>query len=167
MSPEEKELLYLIAQMAIATVTLSGITMMVAISGRKLEAGRYHRLINSQLRMAFLVTMLSVLPLMFAQLGLSDQLLWRSASCIYLLLITIFGVYAVTQRIMPTGSLAARLPANLAIASAAILLSINLWLAEPWPYILQLFLAWIASMVVFLIFVADILGLVEKEQTGL
>jgi len=164
MGNEEKELLYLLAQMAVATVTLSGITMMVAISGRKLEATRHHLLINSQLRMAFLVTMLSVLPLLLGQLGLSGPTLWRSASGIYLALVTFFAVYAVSHRLIPTGSLASRLPANLAIASAGILLSTNLWLAAPWPYILQLFLAWNASMAVFLIFVADILGAVEKEQ---
>jgi len=167
MNTEEQELLYLIAQMAIATVTLSGITMMVAISGRKLEASRHHRLINSQLRMAFLVTMLSVLPLILGQLGLSGPFLWRLASGIYLVLVMFFGVYALMQKLIPTGTFASRLPANLAIASAAILLSTNFWLAVSWPYILQLFLAWNASMAVFLIFVADILGVVEKERINL
>ena len=47
-------------------------------------------------------------------------------------------------------------PSRLAVfagCSAIILLSFNIWQAQPWPYLLQLLIAWTASMVLYLNFI--------------
>ncbi len=165
MSPEVKEFLYLIAQVAIATVTLSGITMMLAISGRSLDEARHRQILN-QLRMASLVTTLSIFPLLLDLLGVNGQALWRVTSGTYLVVVIILYAYAFINKLGAIGALVLRLPSNVTATSALILLSANLWYAVPWPYLLQLFIAWNASMVLFLLFIGEILGVVGRENSA-
>ena len=160
---DEPEFLYLIAQVAIATVTLSGITMMLAVSGRSIEEAR-RRQILIQLRLAFLVTTLSIFPLILLLFDLDEQLLWRVASSTYLLVFILSVIFGFKHKLFPTGRRMLRLPSYLKRISAIILLPANLWLAEAWPYILQLFIAWNASMVLFLIFVGEIFAIDAREH---
>lgn len=113
--------------------------------------------------MAFAVTLFTVTPLVLSHFELADDAFWQVASGLYL-----FGmVYLWNQ-----GNLIARnqdvalKPPKLAMAggiSAVALLGFNLWLADAWPYVLQLVVAWTASMFLYLGFIQDALN--RKVET--
>ena len=51
-----------------------------------------------------------------------------------------------------------------AAVGAFLLLPANLWLAESWPYLVQLCLAWTISMALFIRFIYEVLS--EKRESG-
>ena len=81
MNPEVKEYLFLFTEVAIATVALSEITMVLAISGKRLTVTSVNQ-IATQLRMAFYVTLFSILPLLLDQLQLEPAYTWRITSAV-------------------------------------------------------------------------------------
>ncbi len=157
-----EQLLYLVAEISIATVALSGITMFLAVSNMRLEIIRAS-LINTQLAMAFAVTIFSVIPLFLAQFGFAATTFWRIASALYLIGVICLWIHA---GILSRREEVRLKPAKLAIfaaSSAIILLTLNFWLASSWPYILQLLIAWISSMVLYLGFIKRVLD--EKIES--
>jgi len=164
MDSDTRDLLYLIAEVSIATVALSGITMVVAISGLKLNVHRTGQ-ITVQLRMAFIVVAFSLLPLLLLQFDLLEDLLWRIATGSYILTI----VYVMIRSVMQAEGYD-RLPpksAPLVVITAIgafTLLPLNLWLATSWPYMTQLCLGWAVSMGLFIRFIYEILS--EKRESG-
>ena len=152
MDSATEELLYLVAEISIATVALSGITMFLAVSNMKLDIPR-SSLINTQLRMAFAVTVFSVIPLFIAQFDLLSSTFWRFTSALYLMGIAYLWIQA---GVLSRGEKERLKPAKIAIfaaSTAVILLTLNLWLATAWPYMLQLLIAWTSSMILYLGFI--------------
>jgi hypothetical protein len=139
--------------------------MMIAISGRRLDQSQ-HRQIQIQLGMVYFATIFSILPLLLEMLGLPNQWVWRTASGIWLLLVPGLNAFGVVRKLGPTGPASRRMPSRVLTVSGVILLSLNLWLATPWPYILQLFLAWNASMLLFLFFISDMLGQADEKSVS-
>jgi hypothetical protein len=164
MNSATQDLLYLMAEVAIATVALSGITMMLAISGMQLDAQRSAQ-ITTQLRMAFIVVALALLPLLLLQFELNDALLWRIATGVYLLVI----VYVTVRSALGSESYD-RLPRDTAAlvaipgVGAFTLLPLNLYLAQSWPFLTQLCLAWGVSMALFIRFIYQVLA--DKRAQG-
>ena len=159
-----EQLLYLIAEVSIATVALSGITMFLAVSNMRLDIIR-SSLINTQLRMAFAVTIFSIIPLFaFQLLDFSAEETWRVVSALYLFGILYLWVQAgIFSRKAETKLKPAKL-AVFAALTAIVLLTANIWLAAPWPYMLQLLIAWSCSMVLYLGFIQSALDeKVEKD----
>jgi uncharacterized membrane protein len=115
-------------------------------------------LIGIQLRMAFIVTAFSMLPLLLVQYGLSGQVLWMAASAGYLA-----GVVANLIWSSVNQTSISRLPPNARVlaattgVSAMALLLFNLWQAVPWPYLTQLCIGWSCSTLLFLGFIHEVL----------
>ena len=164
MDAETRDLLYLLGEVSIATVALSGITMVLAVSGMKLTGHRIGQ-ITVQLRMAFLVVAFSILPLVLLQFDLSEKLLWLISTGSYLIVIVFlmirFRMNAEGYEGLPRHSLPIALVASI---GALTLLPVNLWLAESWPYIVQLFIGWAVSMGLFIRFMYEILS--ERRDQG-
>ena len=55
-------------------------------------------------------------------------------------------------------SFTARFTVGLTFLSALFFMSMNLWLATAWPHLTQLFVAWVASMGLFLAIVYEVLA---------
>lgn len=150
-------MLYLLAEVSIATVALSGITMVLAVTNLKLTDQRA-ALIGIQLRMAFIVTAFSLFPLLLLQYGLSDQILWVTASAVYLSAVLANLAWSAKNQNwisqLPTG--ARRISAVTAM-TAVVLLLLNTWQATPWPYLTQLYIGWGCSTLLFLGFIHDVL----------
>jgi len=150
-------MLYLMAEVSIATVALSGITMVLAVTNLELTNQRA-ALIGIQLRMAFIVTAFSVLPLLLTHYVPTEQVLWIGASIFYLLAVIANLVWSINNQNwisqLPPG--AKKLSALTAI-SAVVLLLFNVWRTMPWPYLTQLFIGWSCSTLLFLDFIHDVL----------
>jgi hypothetical protein len=164
MDAETLDLLYLMGEVSIATVALSGITMVLAVSGLKLTDHRVGQ-ITIQLRMAFLVVAFSILPLVLLQFELAEGLLWRLVTGSYLLVIFVllirFRMQAEGYESLPPSSVPIAVIASI---GALTLLPLNLWLAESWPYMVQLFIGWAVSMGLFIRFMYEILS--ERRDQG-
>ncbi len=166
MSPDTQSLLYLIAEVSIATVALSGITMVLAVSGSQLKEERANQ-IATQLRMASIVVACSLLPLLLNEFKLSEALVWRGATGAYILLI----IYVMVRGIMRAESYTGLPPKSarlvmVAAIGAVSLLPMNLWLAQGWPYITQLFFGWAVSMALFLEFIHIVLSERREREDG-
>lgn len=151
------DLLYLMAEISIATMAFSGITMVLAVSSVSLNA-KHAGQIGLQLRMAFIVTAFSILPLLLSHYRLDEEELWRIASFAYVLAVLANLLYMAfnesSRALLPnkTGLLA-----QFTGVSAIVLLFLNLWLATSWPYLTQLFIAWCTSTMLFLAFIHEVL----------
>ena len=160
------DLLYLMAEVSIATVALSGITMVLAVSSVKLNTARASQ-ISIQLRMAFIVTTFSIFPLLLQHYGLNDRLLWQTASIGYIIgvaLNLLWNTFGHSSKLkLPRSS---QLLVGLTGTSAFILLSLNIWLATTWPYVTQLFIAWSTSTMLFLSFILEVLSSDDQQEDG-
>lgn len=158
MSETASNLLYLMAEISIATVALSGITMVLAVTNAGLTRQRA-ALISIQLRMAVVVTACSIFPLLLVLFDLPGDIFWRVASGFYLL-----SVFANTaSRLSGPASLSvlsrsAAILVRCTALSAITLLPLNLWLATSWPYLTQLCIAWSVSTLIFLGFIHEVLS---------
>ncbi len=158
MDSEVQNLLYLIAEIAIGTVALSGITMVLLVSNRKVSRQQTGQ-IAAQLSMAFVVVVFSIFPLMTTRFALSPEDGWLVCSGSYLLVILLFQLGRFIGRSPLAGvkgfvGLIVTFPA----VTAFILLGVNFWLRTDWPYLVQLFLALITSMILYLAFVYSALS---------
>jgi hypothetical protein len=165
MNAEVKDYLALFAEVAIATAALSGIIMVLAVSGRKLSTDRVAQ-IATQLRMALIVTVFALLPLLLANVEITASWNWRICSGLYILTILYVGISSARGRRTYGQALAAKGRAGGAVVgvSALALLPLNIWLAVPWPYLLQLMLALLMSIFLFLDFIVQILA--ENSDDG-
>ena len=75
MDPAAKDYLTLFAEVAIAVAALSGIIMVLAVSGRRLSKEQVAQ-IATQLRMALIVTVYSLLPLLLVNVDIEGAALW-------------------------------------------------------------------------------------------
>ena len=155
-NPQTADLLYLMAEVSIATAALSGITMMISLSGRKVSAERVTQALI-QLRAAVFITGLSMLPLMLDQMGLDGATLWRVSSGLYLVVLAFIAI-AFRPPEMSDFQPGLRVLGIATVLTALLLNSLNLWLHTSWPYMLQLFIGWILSISLFLAFVYDVLS---------
>jgi hypothetical protein len=153
-----KDYLSLFAEVSIATVALSGIIMVLAVSGKKLPAERVAQ-IATQLRIALIVTVMSLLPLLLINFQLEPNLIWRVVSGIYIGIMIYVGVSTSLGRATYAHSLPVKTQNALQLMGgcALVLMGLNLWLAVPWPYLLQLMIALIVSMGLFVDFIYKIL----------
>jgi hypothetical protein len=160
MSSAPIDLLYLLAEVSIATVALSGITLVLAASKSGLSGDSAPQ-IAVQLRMASLITILAMLPLVLIECGLEAEILWRTSTAIYILAIIIVSVFNTKTE----HSISLMGIVGVAGLSALLLLPANLWFAISWPYIAQLFVGWAVSLVLFLKIFHEILNKnVEKQR---
>ena len=81
MMQDTSEFLSLFAEVAIATVALSGIIMVLAVPGMQLSKSHISR-IAQQLRMALRATVFSLLPLLANSIELEIEMLWHSCSAL-------------------------------------------------------------------------------------
>lgn len=159
MNPEAKEFLSLFAEIAIATVALSGIIMVLAVSGRKLATERVLQ-IAAQLRTALIVTVFSLLPLLMTNFDLYPESIWRIVSG--LLITLMLGLQFLGRG--GGGYVGDYLPKSWRIAgpilwvSSVALQAVNLWLAAPWPVLVQLMVGWVLSILLFLEFIYQVLS---------
>ena len=165
MNPEVKDYLSLFAEIAVATVALSGIIMVLAVSGRKLSRERVVQ-IATQLRIALIATVFSLLPLLMTNFDLRPESIWRISSALYVGVM----VYVIASMWRGRGTYGSNLPRNGRIAGtfagvgALTLMPLNIWLAAPWPYLVQLMIALVVSILLFLDFIYQIL-LENAERT--
>jgi hypothetical protein len=152
MNPEVQTLLVLIAEVAIGTVALSGITMVLLVSGGRVDEMQ-RGTIAAQLSMAFVVVLVAIFPLLVNQYGLDAITMWRVSSAGYLMLVlgffAVWGLGLTQISVLQEVPVITRLPAS----SALILLGYNLWSGTDWPYVTQLFIALAVSMILYLSFV--------------
>lgn len=163
--PEDTlDMLQLLAEVSIATVALSGITMVLAVTNLELT-DRRAALIGLQLRLAFIVTAFSVFPLLLLHYGLTGRILWISASAIYLSAVVTNLVWSSKNQnwVSQLPTVARRISVFTAI-SAVVLLLFNLWRAMPWPYLTQLYIGWGCSTLLFLGFIHDVLKSETKSD---
>jgi hypothetical protein len=157
------QLLVLTSEVAIATVALSGITMILLTSNLELTFEKGAR-ISAQLNMASIVAIFAIMPLFLDQLGITQTTLWRMASVLYLvtvgLLLGLGFKRAKSNQKMPAMVRIVLVPG----ISAFILLPMNMLYVSVWPYLFQLFIAWATSLVLFLLFVGDVLYAKAKED---
>ena len=151
--------IYLLAEVAIATVALSGITMVLATTRVALKSEQAS-LISIQLRMATVVTSFCILPLIVREWGIEERVLWQLSSVLYLVTILSTFIWNYLHPI-ETPSFMSRLMASIGLI-AILLLGVNIWLGDAWPYLTQLFIGWLGSIVLFLGFIRDVLN--EKTQ---
>ena len=158
-----EQLLILTAEVSIATVALSGITMILAVSNLGLTFEKVAS-ISGQLNMASVVAIFSMIPLFLDQLEITQVVLWRTASSLYIITI----VLLVSKGLL-RGRSNQKAPAMVRIVlvpgvSGLILLPLNIWFVSVWPYLFQLLIAWVVSLTLFLIFIMDILD--DKIRKG-
>ena len=167
MPEEAQDLLYLMAEISIATVALSGITMVLAAANVALTDQRAS-VIAIQLRMAFIVTAFSLFPLLLVNYGLSGARLWIIASIGYVLAVAVNLLWSLVTptSLSKLGKSPGRLVGFTGVSAMA-LRPLNLWLAESWPYLTQLCIAWSTSTLLFLGFIHEVLGDTEgtKHET--
>ena len=155
MSMFPAETIYLLAEVAIATVALSGITMVLATSRSKVKPEQAS-LISIQLRMATIVTSFCILPLIAREWGIDERTLWQLVSGLYLVTISSTFVWNYLHPI-DASVFMSRLTVFIGLI-AILLLGSNLWVGEAWLYLSQLFVGWLGSMVLFLGFIRDVLN---------
>jgi hypothetical protein len=159
------QLLFLIAQLAIATVALSGITMLIGTSSLRLTFERVVR-IRSQLNMASVVAVFAVVPLCIDQLGISESAVWRIASGLYLMTVCALvgaGVRkARSEKKVPVMTQVLLVPG----LGGLILLPLNIVFVSVWPYLFQLLIAWTVSLILFLLLMGDILEDKAKNDSA-
>ena len=152
-----EQILVLTAEVSIATVALSGITMILVVTNLDLTFEKVAR-ISGQLNMASIVAIFAMIPLFLDQLEITQTILWRMASLLYL--ITVSSLLALgfkrarSNQKTPTMVRIVMIPG----LSALILLPLNMWLVSVWPYLFQLLIAWVVSLTLFLLFINDILN---------
>jgi hypothetical protein len=159
------QILTLTAEVAIATVALSGITMILVTSNLALTFEKFAR-ISSQLNMASVVAIFAMLPLFMDQLEIAPTTLWRVASVIYLVTVCLLVgngfKHAQSQHKVPVMARIVMVPG----LSAFILLPLNVLYVSVWPYLFQLLIAWAVSLVLFLVFIREFLDAkVKKDPT--
>jgi hypothetical protein len=90
---------------------------------------------------------------------LSPESIWRISSILYIGVM----VYVITSVWRGRGTYGNNLPKNgriagtIAGASALTLMTLNIWLATSWPYLVQLMIALVVSILLFLDFIYQIL----------
>ena len=158
MNPEAKDYLALFAEISVAVVALSGIIMVLAVSGQKLARERVVH-IATQLRIALIVTVFALLPLLMTNFNLAAEWIWRIASGTYILFMIYIG-FKLSRGAGNYGTLpgAARIAGNTVGLCGVVLMPLNIWLGQPWPYLVQLMLALILSILLFLDFIYQVLG---------
>ena len=157
------DLLYLMAEVSIATVALSGITMVLATSTSVLTPERVAE-ITIQLRMASVVTVFCLFPLVAFYWGLDQRVLWRLSSGLYLT--TLLGIFYWNYRHplqLPTDFICLGGAVGLV---ALLLLGANVWFGEAWPHLTQLFLGWLGSLFLFLVFIHEVLIGKTQDHDG-
>jgi predicted membrane protein len=157
------QILTLTAEVAIATVALSGITMILVTSHMELTFEKQVRT-SAQLNMASVVAIFAMLPLFLDQLEISPTTLWRVASVIYLVTVgVVVGVgfkRARSHRKVPVMGRIVLVPG----LSGFILLPMNILHVSVWPYLFQLFIAWTVSLILFLVFIDEYLDARVKRD---
>ena len=158
MNPEAKDYLSLFAEIAIATAALSGIIMVLAVSGRQISRQRVAQ-IATQLRMALIAAVFALLPLLSTNFDLASSAIWRICSALYLATILYVAISVARGKDTYGQSLdeQGRIAGTVVGISALALMSLNLWLGAPWPYLVQLTIVLIVSMLLFLDFIVHIL----------
>ena len=155
MSAFPAETIYLLAEISIATVALSGITMVIATSSSRITSEQAAQ-ITIQLRMATIVTAFCIFPLVAQQWGLEDRALWQLSSTIYLVSILSAFVWSLLHPIdMPV--IHARLVSLVGLI-AILLLGSNIYVGGAWLHLTQLFVGWLGSMFLFLSFIKEVLN---------
>ena len=158
MDSDSRELLYLLGEIFIATVALTGIIMVLL--GTKSERRESHGAqIAMQLRMSSTVTIFAVFPLVMEKLGLSGEMLWRVSSGAYLSTLLYFNaraIFSVDPTLRPKDQTAFVLIA-LTGAIAMVTLTSNLFVGGASLHIAQLFIAWVASILLFRMFIIETL----------
>ena len=163
MAPETHDLLGLVAEVAIGTVALSGITMVIVMS-RQEEGDRQTGLVAAQLAMAFAVVVASILPKLLNTYGISEDQVWMISSGSYLAIIIHLQVMRLRRGSrFPKMSGRAAAIVMVPACSGLVLLAANLWLRADWPYLTQLLIALATSMVLYLYFVLTVLS---REQSS-
>jgi hypothetical protein len=158
MNPEAKDYLSLFAEIAIATVALSGIIMVLAVSGKQISRQRVAQ-IATQLRMALIAAVFALLPLLITNFDLLSSAIWRICSALYLATMLYLAISSARGKDTYGQSLdkKGRLAVIVVGIPALTLMSLNLWLGTPWPYLVQLTIVLIISMLLFLDFIVHIL----------
>ena len=158
MDPAAKDYLTLFAEVAIAVAALSGIIMVLAVSGRRLSKEQVAQ-IATQLRMALIVTVYSLLPLLLVNVDIEGAALWRILAVAYMGMFVYIGIGLAQGRATYGQELSekSRRAGGVVGYSALVLMSLNLWLAVAWPYLMQLTIALVMSIYLFLDFIIQIL----------
>ena len=163
MNPEARDLFYLMGEVSIATVALTGIIMVLATVNVK-DGARKGAQIAMQLRMSSTVTMFSVFPLIVDRFGLSNEMLWRISSGAYFCTVCYFLFRSLVKMeasfLIEEG--AAQRLVVLTGLSAVILLGTNLFVAVESLHVLQLFIAWVVSLLLFRGFIVQ--ALMQKPE---
>jgi len=164
MSPEVEAYLSLIAEVAVATVALSGITMVLIFSRIQLTEPKMGHIV-AQLSIAFAVVVFALFPLMAINMPFVDEHLWRiSSGCYLTLILTLQAMRLLKNSPLPNVSGYMNIPTTIPGVTAVILLTANIWLGEAWPHVLQLFIALVFSLALFLMFIYASISELLNEQ---
>ncbi len=162
MPPETREFLAILAEVAIGTVALSGITM-VLLMARQDPGERQTGLVASQLAMAFAAVVASLVPLLLNTYGLPISQIWMLSSAVYATIILTLQVPRFLPRArFPRISGLSAVIVTAPGASGMVLLGANLWIRTEWPYLTQLLLALATSMILYLYFM--LISLTPEQQ---
>ena len=109
--------------------------------------------------MALIITIYSLLPLLLANFDIDAAWLWRILAVAYLGVFVYIGIGLARGRATYGQDLStkSRRAGGAVSLSALVVMSLNLWLAVPWPYLLQLTFALVMSLYLFLDFIIQIL----------
>ena len=158
-----EQLLVLTSEVSIATVALSGIVMILATTNLKLSFDKSARILG-QLNMASVVTIFAMVPLFLDHLDISQDALWRIASSFYLG--TVVFLLALGFKRAQSNQKTTTMVRIVSVPglSALVLLPLNILFVSVWPYLFQLLIAWVVSVLLFLMFIAEFLQ--EKVESG-
>ena len=161
MSAETRDLLFLLGELFIATVALTGI-IMVLLSTRSESRVTQGAQLAYILRMSSTVTIFAVFPLIVEKCGLEGHLLWRVSSGTYLCTLLYFAGRAFLSD-DPTYQVAKRAQILIGLTGLIAMgtLISNLIIAGATLHIVQLFIAWVTSMLLFRSFILE--ALVERQ----
>jgi hypothetical protein len=149
MHTETFDLLYLLAEVSIATVALCGITMVLVAANQQLSSEQIARIV-SQLAMSSVVVVFSIFPLLLNRIFDEVEITWLIASAAYLVVVIAGNLSRFRQSgLLKNLNTRYRTVTGVAAVSAVLLLGVNIWLKTDFPYLIQLFVAWICSIVLF------------------
>ena len=153
MAPESLNLLSIIAEVAIGTVALSGITMVLVMTRQAADQRRAGHVI-AQLAMASAVVIGALLPMLIERFDLDAAAQWRLASAGYLAIIVFMNLLRLIPGSgFPTVYGTARRIVLVPPLTGFVLLGGNLFLGMEWPHVTQLMIALAVSLVLYINFV--------------
>jgi len=158
MHTETLDLLYLLAEVSIATVALCGITMILVTANQQLSPDKVARIVV-QLGMSSVVVVFSIFPLLLNRIIVEKETTWLVASAAYLTIVVLSNLGRFQKsNILRDLSTRYGVVTGIAGISAVVMLGANLWLQTDFPYLIQLFVAWICSLILFSGFIYEVLS---------